>query len=171
MGFVSSHVASGLTNSTSSPDGCVQDAQFAPNTYTFAELPFSCVSEANDARPLPSSSVSNDTDFAMENCSFKRRTKRLSSSSSSSSACPSSCLVVAFLTSTTEKSGRRRRRFPPPRFICFRDERTTPVVVVVVRARRAVVVMACVYIMSFQRKALRPLFLRPVLTLNVYGIK
>jgi hypothetical protein len=29
----------------------------------------------------------------------------------------------------------------------------------------------CVCIMSFQRKALRPLFLRPVLTLNVYGIK
>ena len=148
MGFVSSHVASGLTNSTSSPDGCFQDAQFAPNTYTFAELPFSCVSEANGARPLPSSSVSNDTDFAMENCSFKRRTKSFSSSSSSSSACPPSCLV-AFLTTTTEKSGRRRRRrFPPPRFICFRDERTT---IVVVRARRAVVVMACVYIMSFQR--------------------
>ena len=145
MGFVSSHVASGLTNSTSSPDGCFQDAQFAPNTYTFAELPFSCVSEANGARPLPSSSVSNDTDFAMENCSFKRRTKSFSSSSSSSSACPPSCLV-AFLTTTKSGRRRRRRRFPPRFIMCFRDPERRTTVVVVVRARRAVVVMACICI-------------------------
>ena len=124
MGTVSSHFASGLTNSTSSPDGCFQDAQFAPNRYTFAELPFSCVSEANGADFLPSSSFSNDTDFAMENCSFKRRMMR------SSASFTSPFIVVLFAT----KSARR------PRF-CFRDE--TPVVVraMILLAAKAAVVM------------------------------
>ena len=125
MGTVSSHFASGLTNSTSSPDGCFQDAQFAPNRYTFAELPFSCVSEANGADFLPSSSFSNDTDFAMENCSFKRRMMR------SSASFTSPFIVVLFATT---KSARR------PRF-CFRDE--TPVVVraMILLAAKAAVVM------------------------------
>ena len=72
-------------------------------------------------------------------------------SSSSSSSVSSSSLYM--FSRRKNNTGRRRRRRRRSSETC--------------RRRHGM----CVCIMSFQRKALRPLFLRPVLTLNVYGIK
>ena len=73
IGTDSSNFASGLTNKTSSPVGCVQDAQFAPNRYNLAVDPFLCVKETYGDDDLSSRSK-NETEVGMENFAFKAET-------------------------------------------------------------------------------------------------
>jgi len=86
IGTDSSNFASGLTNKTSSPVGCVQDAQFAPNRYTLAVDPFLCVKETY-GDDVSSHSSKNETEVGMENFAFKAETN--------------SSLFVEALTTTT----------------------------------------------------------------------